>query len=182
MSDFKKRIELDAFTFKVFLPTKSVPRGLNVKLSSLRFLREDDMATAQIDNPMYEYDIQGVVGGIQIQFWIANIAEEEEERIDYLIDEDYEMKKLILEVSNGRTTLEDYEILDNTYANVKYKFEETLSPSAEFVGDFFGDFLVNDDNEVDTESIDKIISLATESERNGTEFMETLLKICGNLS
>lgn len=175
---YKKRIELPAFKFEIFVESRIFPRDLIVRLRAINLLRDFDGEKVSIEEPTYEYSIEPTRGGLLIRFYILNNSEEEMERLDYLIDEEFEITKLDLLISNGKTTLENYEVQEDSFLQTTYKFEETLSPLSESVSEFFGDYLVDENDEPDEESIDKILSLINASERTDNKFAETLLNIC----
>jgi len=175
---YKKRIELPAFKFDIFIESKVIPRNLVVELKGIHLLRDFDGETASIENPIYEYSIESTRGGIIVRFYILNNSEDEMERLDYLVDEEFEIRNLELFISNGKTTLENYEVQEDSFLQTTYKFEEQMSPLSETVAEFFGDYLVDENDEPDEESIDKILSLIATSERTDNKFAETLLNIC----
>lgn len=179
--EFVKKIERESFHFKVVMPTKVIPRNPKVELEAIRLYREDDGEKVSIDNPIYDYQINSDFGAINIDIWVINDSDDEMERIDCLLDEDFEMKKLLLKVTNGTTVLTSYEILEETFEQTTHKFEQEVSPKCSAIAGFFGDYLVDENDEPDEETIDRILSLVTCSEVGNDKFATTLMNICTSL-
>lgn len=179
--DFVKKIKKDAFHFRVSMKTKVIPRNPKVTLEAIRLFREDDGEKISIDNPVYDYEVNSDFGAIIIDFWVVNDSEEEMERIDCLLDEDFEITKLVLKVTNGTTELTRYEILDDSYEQTIHKFEQDISTKCSAIADFFADYLVDEGEDPDEETIDKILSLVTCSESGNSKFADTLMNVCTSL-
>lgn len=178
---YERRITMPSFRFSIIVPTKMLPRGVEINLKKVALMQPDTMEGAELVVSQFDSRAEVVKGGIQITFWVPTVSEELMERLDALIDEEYEITKLDFTISNGSTSLESpsYDLLEETYQSEDHGFKQEVSLKCEKILEYLSDNLfVDDDENLDKDAVDKVASMVLASEVTGDNFAETLLSIC----
>ena len=97
---YERRITMPSFRFSIIVPTKMLPRGVEINLKKVALMQPDTMEGAELVVSQFDTRAEVVKGGIQITFWVPTVSEELMERLDALIDEEYEITKLDFTISN----------------------------------------------------------------------------------
>lgn len=104
------------------------PENVEIQFNKIVLYREDDDSCIEISDRKTVVEKIRTSNGLTIRLFILNESENVEERIDYLLDEDYEIEFIDLSIKHIlKNTNYDYTINDNNAEQVKKEVDVELS-------------------------------------------------------
>lgn len=131
------------FKLEVLVKTVSVVlENVECKLNSIRLYQEDEDKTVTINGEDRDILFEPVrtTDGFKVHIFISNDGEELEERIDWMLDEDYEIEDIDMTITNISSN-EEYEfsiqfhIGEQVEKEVEIEVNSTLKNSIKFITD-----------------------------------------------
>lgn len=95
------------FQVQVIVKATSInEENLKIEFNGLNLYSEDEDKLVEIRNRRTVFEIDRCSEGLKIDIFILNEGTDPNERIDYLIDEDYEIEDIFIKVLNKKTNKE----------------------------------------------------------------------------
>ena len=103
------------FKLQVIVSATSIHEdNIDIEFDGINLYSEDEDNTIEIRNRRTIFDVDRCSEGLKIDIFILNEGNHLQSRIDYLIDEDFEVKDVFIKVKHKRTQKE-YPIRVNTF-------------------------------------------------------------------
>ena len=71
---YERRITMPSFRFSIIVPTKMLPRGVEINLKKVALMQPDTMEGAELVVSQFDTRAEVVKGGIQITFWVPTVS------------------------------------------------------------------------------------------------------------
>lgn len=141
----------DFYKLEVMVETTNVLlNNLEIKFNRMSLYSEyEDTEVNILDDRKVVFEPERTIDGFRVKVFILNDSDNEEERIDYLIDEEYEIQELDLSIKNTNGVVYEYSINMEVGEQVNQKeVEVELNPEMKNAISFISNYIENDVTEM----------------------------------
>ena len=165
----------DFFKLKVIVSETSInEENIKIDFDGITLYSEDEDKLISIKNRRTIYDIDRCAEGLKINIFILNEGDDPEARIDWLLDEDYEIEDIFIKVSHAKNGKEfkvtiNEAIGEQVSKNVPIEISPELEDTTNFILDGITEGNV---------SINNIVFETIKNCENLQEYIKKVMDLC----